>query len=75
MHTSLSLQFINVQCLDMFQALLAHPHESLHGRRWWLLCVVVDVGWSRDVGSLPNCPKVTSTNYLCSLPTFVSHVY
>jgi hypothetical protein len=33
MHTSLSLHFIDVQCLDMFRALLAHPQEALHGHR------------------------------------------
>jgi hypothetical protein len=33
MHTSLSLHFIVVQCLDMFRALLAHPQEALRGRR------------------------------------------
>jgi hypothetical protein len=31
----------------MFQALLAHPQEALHERTiGWLLCAVVDVGWS-----------------------------
>jgi hypothetical protein len=33
MHTSLSLHFIDYQCLDMFRASLAHPQEALHGRR------------------------------------------
>jgi hypothetical protein len=50
MHTSLSLHFIDVQCLDMFRALLAHPQEALHERRIGDLCAVVDVGWSQDMG-------------------------
>jgi hypothetical protein len=33
MHTSLSIHFIDVQCLDMFRALLVHPQEALHGSR------------------------------------------
>jgi hypothetical protein len=33
MYTSLSLHFIDVQCLDMFRALLAHPQEAVHERR------------------------------------------
>jgi hypothetical protein len=39
MHTSLSLHFIEVQCLDMFRAILAHPQETLHGRRFGGYCV------------------------------------
>jgi hypothetical protein len=31
MHTSLSLHFIDVRCLDMFRALLAHPQEARTG--------------------------------------------
>jgi hypothetical protein len=40
MHTSLSLHFIDVQCLDMFRALLARPQEALHGRRIGGYCVL-----------------------------------
>jgi hypothetical protein len=32
MHTSLSLHFTDVQCLDMFRALLTHHQEALHER-------------------------------------------
>jgi hypothetical protein len=39
MHTSLSLHFIAVQCLDMFRALLAHPRETLYERRTGDYCV------------------------------------
>jgi hypothetical protein len=35
----------------MFRALLAHLQETLHERRFGDLCAVVDVGWSRVVGS------------------------
>jgi hypothetical protein len=38
-HTSLSLHVTDVQCLDMFRALLAHPQEALHGRRIGGYCV------------------------------------
>jgi hypothetical protein len=40
MHTSLSLHFIKVQSLDMFRALLAHPQETLHERRFGDYCVL-----------------------------------
>jgi hypothetical protein len=33
MHTSLSLYFIDVQCLDMFRALFAYPQKALRERR------------------------------------------
>jgi hypothetical protein len=39
MHTSLSLHFIDVQCLDMFRALLTYPQEALLGRRIGGYCV------------------------------------
>jgi hypothetical protein len=39
MHTSLSLQFIDIQFFDMFWALLAHPQEALHGRKIGGYCV------------------------------------
>jgi hypothetical protein len=39
MHASLSLHFIDVQCLDMFWALLAHPQEALRERRIGGYCV------------------------------------
>jgi hypothetical protein len=32
--------FIDVQCLDMFRALLAHPQEALHGHRIVDYCVL-----------------------------------
>jgi hypothetical protein len=50
MHTSLSLHFIDAQCLDVFRALLAHPQEALHERRIGDLCAVVDVDWSQGMG-------------------------
>jgi hypothetical protein len=40
MHTSLSLEFIDVQCRDMFRALLAHPQEALRERRIGDYCVL-----------------------------------
>jgi hypothetical protein len=43
MHTSLSLHFIAVQCLDMFRVLLAHPQEALNGAELVaILCVRVE---------------------------------
>jgi hypothetical protein len=33
MHTSLSLHFIDVQCLDIFRALLAHPQVASNARK------------------------------------------
>jgi hypothetical protein len=39
MYTSLSLHFIDVQCLDMFRASLAHPQEAVHERRIGDYCV------------------------------------
>jgi hypothetical protein len=39
MHTSLSLHFIAVQCLDMFRALLAHRQKALYERRTRDYCV------------------------------------
>jgi hypothetical protein len=54
MHTAFLLRFIDVQCLDMFRALLAHLQEALHGRRFDDLCAVVDVGWCQDVGRQTN---------------------
>jgi hypothetical protein len=54
MHTSLSLHFIDLQCLDMFWALLAPSSGgTTRTQNWWLLCAVVDVGWSQYMGSLP----------------------
>jgi hypothetical protein len=42
----------------MFQALVAHRQEILHKCSFGDLCAVVDVGWSQDLGRLPN----TETN-------------
>jgi hypothetical protein len=52
MHTSLSLHFIDVQYLDMFRALLAHPQEALPERRIGDCCV--QLGWSQGMGRLPE---------------------
>jgi hypothetical protein len=42
--------FIEVQSLNMFWALLAHHQETLHERSFSDFCVIVDVGWSQDLG-------------------------
>jgi hypothetical protein len=44
MHTSLSLHYIDVQCINMFRALLAHPQEALHGRKIGGYCVQLWLG-------------------------------
>jgi hypothetical protein len=47
----------------MFRALLAHPQEAL-------LCAVVDVGWSQDVGRLfPHLqPHTSHQSCICVVP-------
>jgi hypothetical protein len=64
-HASLSLHFIDVQCLDMFRAILAHPQEAIHGQNWWLLCAIVDVGWYQDMEDNFHTLRPTHT-YNCT---------
>jgi hypothetical protein len=49
MHTSLSLRFIDIQCLDMFRPLLAHIQEALHERRVGGYCVLKLISSCRTI--------------------------
>jgi hypothetical protein len=59
MQTSLSLHFIDVQCLDMFRALLAHHQEALYGRRFGGHCVLL---WVWNLPYPETSPHVTAHN-------------